>query len=441
MKKMNKIHVFLLFFIAIAVEADFSKFDWEYKKKITPTDIGGIAEVRVDAEVYNRSKGDLSDLRVVSGEMEEIPYKIKMMESETEIVYFEPKLYNLSNIPGKYTEFYLDMDKKNQIINKLHIETPDKNFRRKVEIWGSDDGINWFKIRGDANIFSFYTEDYRTSLTDIKFPDAKRRFYKIVIRNGEEKPLIINRCLVYDEQIYKATLDDIPFKILLREENKDKNRTEIVLDVIYDNIPKKELNLKFASDGYYRSVWVFGSDDSEDWQRIGSGIIYRYNKEDRNNLIDLERSKNRYLKLIIYNQDDSPLKIDDISIKSTRRIIYFPVEKNEIYYLFYGNPDARSPIYEFEKILPFMESEKRVLLNLGKENLNEDFSRVKEVLVKEEPFLIWIMIVFVVLALGYLIVKSLKGINEKRRKQKKREEWKKRYEKQKSERLQKRKFR
>ena len=47
------------------------------------------------------------------------------------------------------------MGEKNQIINKLHIVTPDKNFRRRVEIWGSDNGINWLKIRDDANIFSF----------------------------------------------------------------------------------------------------------------------------------------------------------------------------------------------------------------------------------------------------------------------------------------------
>jgi hypothetical protein len=317
------------------------------------------------------------------------------------------------------------MGEKIQIINKLHIITPDKNFRRRVEIWGSDNGINWLKIRDDANIFSFYTEDYRTSLTDIKFSDTKRRFYKIVIWNKGEKPLVINKCWVYDEKISVATLDDIPFKILSRKENHEKKRTEIILDVIYKNVPKKEINLKFASKGYHRSVWVFVSDNAEDWQRINSAVIYRYNKENKNNVISLSETKNRYLKLLIYNQDDPPLKIDDISIKGNQQYIYFPVKKDEIYYLFYGNTYARRPVYEFERLLPFMESEKSIMADLGKEQLNEDFSRVKEVIKEDETFIIWPMVAFVIITLGFLIVKSLKSIKRKREREKKLR-WKKR---------------
>lgn len=438
---MNNRYILVLIFLALIVKADFSELDWQYKKQIAVSDIEGIGRVKIDAEVYNNSKYDLSDLRVVDDYGKEVPYKLETLKSDKETVCFEPKMYNLSSVPYEYTEFYLDVGEENKTINRLQILTADKNFRKKVKIWGSDDGINWLLIRDDANIFGFYNEEARTSLTDIKFPDTRRRFFKIVILDKDERPLEVQGCLVYDEKVVKVSLGNVPFKILSRKENDQKKRTEIILDVIYKNIPKKEINLKFSSDRYHRNVWVFGSDEAEDWQFLSSGVIYLYNKENMNNIISLSESRNRYLKIFIYNQDDPPIKIDDISIKINQRFICFPVKSNTKYYLFYGNSYAERPLYEFEKLLSFMETEKKVLLDLGDEQLNEKFSMIKEVIMKEETFLIWSMIAFVIIALGYLIFKSLKGINEKRRKIKKRKEWKERYERQKREKSQKRKFR
>jgi len=410
----NKKHIFLMVFAALVIRADFSGTGWEYMKHISVSEVEGLTRVKVDPEVYNHSKRELTDLRIVGEKGEEIPYKLELAESEIEKVCFEPELYNLSTVPEKYTEFYLNMGEENHIINKLHIVTGSRNFRRKVEIWGSDNGIDWLNIRKDANIFSFYNEDYVTALTDIKFPDSKRRFYKIVIWNEKENPLGIDRCRVYFEKEIEAPLDDVPFKIVSRDENKDKKRTEIILDLVYKNVPAKEINIKFDQDGYHRNVWILGSDNTDDWRRINSGIIYMYNKENKNNAISLSESGDRYLKLIIYNGDDSPLKIDDISIKGSRRFICFIAKEGKEYRLFYGNSDANKPVYEFERLLPFMESEKSFLSELGGEQINPDFSRIKEVIKEEENFFIWPMVVFVVIALGFLIFKSMKRLNNKR---------------------------
>ena len=414
----SKKYILLAAFIAIVIKADFSLADWEFKKRIAADNIEGVARFKADAEVYNNAKSDLSDIRVVSAEGEEIPYKLKVMETERETICFEPKLFNLSNMPDRYTEFYLDMGEEIQMSNKIHIITPHKNFRRKVEVWGSDDGKQWLKIRDDANIFSFYTEDHRTTLTEVKFPDTKKRYLKIVIWNKNETPLKIERCWVYHEKVSEAPLDDIPAK-MSRSENYEKKRTEIILDVVHKHIPKKEIILKFASPGYHRSVRVFGSDNAKDWQYLNSTVIYMYNKKNKNNIISLSVSRERYLKLLVYNQDDPPLNIDDISIKGHQQFIYFPVKKDKIYYLFYGNSDARKPVYEFERLLPFMESEKSFMADLEGEQLNKDFSRVKKVIKEDEILLILPMVAFVVIALGFLIVKSLKRINEKKQKRKK----------------------
>ena len=417
--------ILLIAFTVLIVKADFSPAYWEYTKQIEVSYIEGISRVKVDAEIYNHSKLDLSDVRIIDDEGCEIPYKIEPLKSKKETVCFEPNLHNISHKPGAYTEFYLDIDKENQTVNKLQIVTSDRNFKRKVEIWGSDDGVAWLLIKDDANIFSFYNEDHKTSLTDIKFPDTKRKFLKVVIWNKEEKPLTIERCWVYKESGLEAPLDNISFKIISRSDNYEKKRTEIVLDVVYKNVPKKEVSLKFDYDRYCRNVWVFASEDQENWKRIKSGVIYRYNKENKNNIIDLSESTNRYLKLLIYNQANPPLKIQDISIKGEKQFIYIPAKRGEKYYLFYGNPYARRPIYEFERLYPSMESEKSIMLPLGKEDFNKDFSRIKVEIKGNEIVFMWPIVAFVVIVLGFLIVEIIKKSNERREKRKK-ERWKKR---------------
>jgi hypothetical protein len=412
---LNKKQLLLVLFLAIILKADFSSRNWEYKKEIAVVDGGRVANVKIDAETYNHSKDDLSDLRIVNNEGKEVPYKLEILESTKEMIRFEPRLYNLSNIPSEFTEFYLDMGENSETINKLHIVTPDKNFRRKVEIFGSDDSKKWYKIRDDAYIFNFHTDDYTSALTDLNFADTRRRYLKIIIWNEKEKPLEIEECWVYRQKIFKAQMDQIPFKMISRIENEEKKRTEIILDFVYNNIPKNEISLNFDSPGYHRSVCAFESTDSEDWRYLGSGVIYRFDEGNRNNIINLGEARDKYLKILIYNQDDRPLKIEDISAFGNQRLIYFPVEKNKQYFLFYGNPDARRPTYEFEKLLPHVESKKSVMVLLEKEQHNEDYSRVIEVLKEDQQFIIWPMVTFVIVALGFLIIKSIKRIKEKER--------------------------
>jgi hypothetical protein len=409
---LNKKQLLLFSFFAIILQAAFFSRNWEYKKPISVADMEGLASIKIDAETYNHSKEDLSDLRIVNNENKEIPYKLEVLESTKEIERFEPHLYNLSNIPNEYTEFYLDMGEPTQTINKLHIVTPDKNFRRKVEILGSDDNKKWFKIRDDAHIFNFHTDDYTSALTDLNFPDTKRRYLKIIVWNKKEKPLEIEKCWVYRQKIFKAQMDQMPFKMISRIENEEKKRTETILDFVYNNVPKNEINLNFASPGYYRSVCAFESNDSENWKYLGSAVIYRYDKENKNNVIPLGEARDRYLKIFIHNEDDRPLKIEDISVYGNGRLLYFPVEKNEKYFLFYGNPEARKPTYEFEKLLAHMESKKSVMVQLEKEQANEDYSRVREVFKEDQQFIIWPMVAFVIVALGFLIIKSIKRIKE-----------------------------
>ena len=75
----------LLGLASSSVSADFSLRDWQYVKAITlPPDLqqDGLVEFAPDPEVFAGSISGLADLRIITGEGREVPYKLEIGKAE-----------------------------------------------------------------------------------------------------------------------------------------------------------------------------------------------------------------------------------------------------------------------------------------------------------------------------------------------------------------------
>jgi len=398
-------------FTIIPVRADFNFQKWHYYKNIFISG-EGIGKIQLDAEVYNHSKPDLSDIRIVNTKENEIPYKLNVYRDYERTEKFFPRFYNLSHFPEKYTVFYLDFGEEVPFVNSINVRTPDKNFKRRVEIWGSDNAKKWLKIRDNAYIFNFHTQDYTTFYTEIKISDTKRRYLKIIIWNNKEKILKIKGCNVFKTTIIKAKKDIISSKIILQRENQKKKRTEIILDSKYKNVPKSELTFYIPNTQlFYRIVLVSGSDDMKNWDELGSGIIYRYNNNKEKTGISFKETGCRYLRIWILNEDNPPLVIKKVVITGYPREILFSTKQNVKYLLFYGNLDAKRPIYDFEKLLPYIKST-RIPGKIGREKVNIRFSKIYAFFKNNRALLIYPVIILLIVFLGGIMFNSIRKIKE-----------------------------
>src|SRR4030042_6838768 len=163
------IFVFTLLFPIMAIAA-FNVEKWRYFKDISVSG-EGIQKVSLDDEVFSFAKENLSDLRIVNGKNEDVPYKLAVSRDKKERAEYYPKMINNSFVDGK-SQVILELEEGNRDINRLRIITPSENFKGNAKISGSDDMENWGVLGEDIYIYDYTDKKgaFKSQNTTVNFP-------------------------------------------------------------------------------------------------------------------------------------------------------------------------------------------------------------------------------------------------------------------------------
>jgi len=169
-----------LLFLVFTCFADFTKSQWQFSKPVeTTTRDNGYLRVSIDGEVYRHAMPSLADLRLVDDLGKETPYSIYAQRESTTVESYEPKIFNRALLPGAYSTLTLDFEQETES-NTLVLKTSSRNFKRRVEIAGSNDRKQWLVLKADGYIFDFSGEQ-KIHLTTIKYPDSKYRYLQVKV--------------------------------------------------------------------------------------------------------------------------------------------------------------------------------------------------------------------------------------------------------------------
>lgn len=143
--------------------------------------------------------------------------------------------------------------------------------------------------------------------------ESDLRDLRIIDNDSEEVPfeLVVSR----PKMLYENIVPEI-----LNNSSKPAEGTTVILDFSGNNQGVNSLFLKTKDINFRRNVAIFGSDSPKgEWSLIKEGIyIYDYT-DDRGGLkaqstdVDFPESIFRYLKLIVSDDSNNPLKIDSVS--------------------------------------------------------------------------------------------------------------------------------
>ena len=154
--------------------------EWRYCKPAPLPDgfPGGLVAAAVDLDVYAHARRDLGDLRVFEGEGRETPYKLLVESGDHRRGRVESAMRDLGRVPGSRTSFVLELPQNGALHNEVEIRTSSNNFRRRVEIEGSEDGDSWRLLEGDGLIFDFTIEErgFNSRETRVAYPASSRPF-------------------------------------------------------------------------------------------------------------------------------------------------------------------------------------------------------------------------------------------------------------------------
>ena len=250
--------------------AEFDKTQWQFSKPVeasAPSD--GYLRVSIDGEVYRHSQRSLSDLRLVDDQSKEVGYSIHAQRESTIEESYEPKIFNRAVLPGSYSTLTLDLEQEVES-NTLVVRTSSRNFKRRVEIAGSNDRKQWFVLKADGYIFDF-SGDQKIHLTTIKYPDTKYRYLQVKVWNAKEEPLTIEGASLSRVKTTPARRIVRTVSLHSRDEDAKLKVTTCVLDLSYDNLPADFLMIDTPEENFFRTVEIQGSNDLKTWDSPQQG--------------------------------------------------------------------------------------------------------------------------------------------------------------------------
>jgi hypothetical protein len=393
-------------------KADAGKADWRYYKNIHSSNGSfiGFSSLPLDGQVYAKTRLDLGDVRIFGGQGQEIAFALHEDRETTTDEEFRPRIYNQAQLPGQYSTVSLDLG-KTLLTNKMLLETPNRNFKRRVEIEGSMEGRQWLTIKNNAYIFDF-TGDQKIQLTEIRYPESNYRHLRVKIWDMGEGPLKIQGVRFFLSKTHTPRRATRDCTLLSRQEDPELKATIFRYDLRHENLPFDILSLQTPEENYSRLVEIQGSNDQKEWRRLAQSELYRFRAaryEVEKESLRFPEARCRFVKLLIYNYDDAPLRVTQVDFQGVEKELIFKAEAGNSYTLYYGNPETNFPRYDLIKTANYLNPEQLPALKVSGETLNPGYvPRHRQIPWTEaHPVFFWSGLVLLALGLGGAIVRLM----------------------------------
>ncbi|TRX51296.1 DUF3999 family protein [Fulvivirga sp. M361] len=408
MRASNLIVLLLIFMCSITL----SRAQWHDYQYIRPlTDVTGQWHaIKLPKDIYGKVTNDLEDIRIIGineKDTFEIPFLIDRPKTEKKEVAFDI-INKTSNAAGFYYTFSLKGD---TVINHLSLRFQLTNFDWKVKLEGGNGLDEWYTILDDYRILSIKNNvtDYR--FTELRFPEARFRYFRLFIP-GKREPELESAVLAKNEALKKAydLYDEIILNTVI---DKDKKQTLLTLDLAN---PGRISYLKFDVEDdidYYRPFIVKYLEDSIHTEK---GWKYRYRSVYQGTLSSLGERKfffpaqtTQKLQVSVTNFDNQPLTITSIEAGGEVKKLLARFNGPGEYYLVYGNRKARKGSYDIENFRSNIPSD------ITKLSLGEEKKIMKAVAQPPSPLFenpIWLWAVMLVI-IALLVLFSMRMLKSK----------------------------
>ncbi|MFA5961985.1 MAG: DUF3999 family protein [Parcubacteria group bacterium] len=416
MKKSILICALFFSIISTGCLADFDLTRWKYYKDISSSG-GDMAKITLDDEVFSGATKDLSDLRIIDGNNQEVPFQLVSAKERSKVDRTSVTMINNSFVPGENSQVVLDLGTSGNLVNNLRINTVSENFQRNVKVYGGNDMQAWNTLIDNGYIYDFTDKkaNFKSQNTEIYFPNSAYRYIKIEITDENGSPVKINSVDTSNivQEKTRGNERRPQFKSL---EKSDEKLTELVADLGASGIPTDRLSLDTNNMNFNRAILVYASNDenARDWNYLGQGYVFRYStpKFNGENLtVNFPETNKRLIRIEVINKDDVPLSISALRTFSIYREVIFETKATEKYRLFYGNAKANHPQYDLEKYFQYLEPDKAAQASLGGQKDSPGFVPEQEPLkplTERIPYLLSGIMTVTSLLLIFLVYKFLK---------------------------------
>ena len=410
---------------------------WEYRADVTfGEDAAEYCKLEITPAVYDQAKRDLTDIRMIGSDGEQIPYILIKPRDISDKRRYALTVLNRSTDESGNSLVTLDFGRR-VMKNSVEVVTQGRSFRRAVKVEGSNDNVTFFTVVDRAYVFAIGDKD-NSRFESIELPLNDYRYLRVAVEpmvSEKDSPVIKS---VEAFRCDKKPALRQPFEVrYLKHYQDEKNRRSIFeYELDFRNLPISEIELDIADESFYRYATIEGRDAevrmvkirSEDnrerfrevevpWAAMGHETIYRYitadGKKHENVTLSLSRPAYRYLKITIKNYDDRPLDIRSASAEIIPGQLIFPSEDNVAAVLYVGAESALSPQYDIRQRLRDPSKVETSQAMVGSVAPNPVFGKAEEkplAWTEKHKVLLMVILGLIVGVTGIFMLKSFKSI-------------------------------
>lgn len=413
MKKFGLVTLLLIAVISlatIAVLSQGSMSSWPFFVEVSPS-APGINELTVPLHVMDKSREDLADLRLSDAAGREIPYALRIRREIDDKRQIAASLFNAVSVGSKATEVSVDLGENPGEHNELEIETTGTNFRRRVDVEGSDNSKEWRTIKTGDVIFGFESGNNLAESNRVSYPTSRYRYLRVRVYTDEIIDKVppgitfVKVMMTVRDQGQQITWDAwvAPYQ-LLRHQGAPASSWTIDLGA---RVPCDKLIIEVNDESFSRPFQLEDLDDPQNIRLIAEGDLTRRLSEKRQPLIITFDNKEptRKLRLRVTDYNNPTLSISSIKAAAAARQLVFELKDSGPLRLYYGNLSASAPHYDFEKELPAKLSiATPSVTSVSASLINPDFKPEPLPLTERIPWLIYIVLTISSIALALILL-------------------------------------
>jgi hypothetical protein len=392
---------------------------WRYVQEIplSRQRTGGLVDFVLPVAVFDGARADLGDLRLDDPAGKEVPYALRIRRTESRDEAIPAREFNRSKGPEGASEITLDLGETPGEHNAVEVQMPGANYRRHAMLEAGDDGTRWREM-ATKNLVHWSASHQALDDRQLSYPVSRFRYLRVRIERDpvvDQQPVEIAAVTVRRSVAMPGESLDIAARIGPREAVRadDGPGSAWSIELGGDGVPCERLTIDVAATNvefvrnYVIEAGGPAGDADEPFRPVGRGLWRRRAGEKPVPLhADFSEVTASRLRLIVTDYHNPPLELRSASARMAARevVLADPGPGATALALFYGNPRAELPRYDFARNLAATLDPPPARLTLAERRENPGYQPEPLPLTERWPWLIHVILGAISFGLGLIIV-------------------------------------
>ncbi len=393
--------VLLILFTAISCIAS-AQMHFKYSAALDSIKQSGFYRIPLSSSVLAKCQKDFADLRILDNAGSPAAY---ILQTEKGDFYTTPMIDLPIIKKGKEADKQWHVTLENNAkrsIDCIVLTVKRTSANRNITLSGSDDNKHWYVISEN------YNPEYTISQPDSRslyFPLSSYRYFQITLFGKDLLPIDIEKTGVFSNKITAPQYSEIPLSYHLTQ--KDSNNKKSYIKISFDEAnPIERIRLKLNAKYYKRHLSIYNSLDN---MPLCDTVISSFNGEYPT--INLS-CKEKALWMVMDNEDNSPLKINEINFDQLNRSLVAYLDSSKKYQLYFGDSTLALPSYD---IASFKDSINQHISAISIGTINKiNIAYQPKLPSDRNKWILWFCIGLALLLLSGMTFKMLKDIGSRK---------------------------